>query len=85
MIMVGYKYKKAKSIPSCINRNVTCKLGAVVLLLESAVVRPHLQCPVPGPTHFRKDMGRLDRIQTKVIRGLGSKTYEERPKKMEVI
>ncbi|KAK4830725.1 hypothetical protein QYF61_013175 [Mycteria americana] len=73
--------QKANCILGCIKRNMVSRLWEVILLLYSALVRPHLEYCVQlwGPQH-KKDMVLLERVQTrtmKMIRGLEHLSYED--------
>jgi len=56
--------QKVNRIPGCIKRSVSIMLREVILLLYSALVRPHLQSCIQlwSPQH-RKDMDLLEQVQ----------------------
>ncbi|GAB0185999.1 hypothetical protein GRJ2_001065200 [Grus japonensis] len=66
----------------CINKGITSRDKEVIIPLYSALVRPHLEyCVQLWSPLYKKDVDRLERVQrmdTRMIKGLGSLPYEDR-------
>src|SRR6218665_3955356 len=74
--------KRANRILGMIKRTIVSREQDVALRLYKSLVRPHLEyCVQAWSPYLRQDIDTLEQIQrraTKMIRGLGKITYEER-------
>ena len=75
---------KDNQVLGMIRRNIRYKENSVIVPLNKAIVRPHLEnCIKAWIPQLRKDIDRLEKIQrraTKLIPGLRDLRYEERLK-----
>ena len=73
--------QKAKCILGCTKRGVASRWWEVIVLLYSALVKPHLEYCIQAWGLQHKDMDLLEWVQrrvTKTLRGLEHLSYEER-------
>ncbi|KAK4830082.1 hypothetical protein QYF61_008420 [Mycteria americana] len=77
---------KANQILGCIHRGITSRDRDVIILLCSALLRPHWEyCVQFWSPQFKKDVDRLERVQMKamkMIKGLENLPCEERLKEL---
>ncbi|KFQ77979.1 hypothetical protein N337_06011, partial [Phoenicopterus ruber ruber] len=80
--------QKANRILGCIKRGVASRSREAILPLSSTLVRPHLEYHVQlwSPQH-KKDMDLLERVQrrdTRMIKGMKHLTYEDRLRELDL-
>ncbi len=79
---------KAREMFYFLNRPFTCLTNETFVPLSSALVQPHLECAIPvNCPYLKKDKNHRERIQraeTRWVKGLRVLTNEERPQALKL-